>query len=101
MRLPHLHEFLEREFEFPVDRASVLARIGDATVDAPNDDDSETIDEILVGGDETFESADGLYESVVGNLNDGYIGRKFYDDRGANIEAGDQEYPHDDRNQSV
>ncbi|GAB3679139.1 hypothetical protein GCM10028857_00020 [Salinarchaeum chitinilyticum] len=69
MRPPHLHEFLDDEFEFPVDRASVLDRIGDATVDAPDDDDSETIDEILTGGDETFESVDDVVAAV-----DRYVG---------------------------
>lgn len=101
MRPPHLREYLDGELEYPVDHSSVLTRIGETTVDAPDDVDSESIDEILSrDDDETYETVDDLFASVVGNLDDDYIGRKFYDDRGANIEEGGQEYPHDDRDQS-
>ncbi|WP_254544955.1 hypothetical protein [Halomarina pelagica] len=101
MRLSKLPAYLESEFEYPVDHETVLNQIGDATVDAPDDTDSETINEVLAyDNDEIYETPDDLLESIVGNLDDNYIGRKYYDDRGPNIEGGDGEYPHDERDQS-
>ncbi|ELK47037.1 hypothetical protein D320_20409, partial [Haloferax sp. BAB-2207] len=34
-------------------------------------------------GTETYESAADLYNTILGSVSDDYIGRKFYDDRGA------------------
>ena len=79
----------------------VLSQIGDVTVDAPDDSDSKTISKVLAyDNDEIYEIADDLMISIFGNLDDNYIGRKYYDDRGSNIEEGDGEYPHDDRDES-
>ena len=101
MNPKQLHDELKDEFEYPVDHATVLTQIGDVTVDAPDDSDSETINEILASdNDKIFETADDLVDSIYGNLDDGYIGRKYYDDRGANIDEGDCEGPHDDQDQS-
>lgn len=96
-----LHDALQEEFEYPVDHAMVLTQIGDDTVDAPDDTDSETVDEILVSdNDRIYETAGDLVESIYGNLDDSYIGRKYYDDRGTNVDEVDYEYPHNDQNQS-
>ncbi|QFU84372.1 DUF5789 family protein [Natronorubrum aibiense] len=101
MNPQQLHDELKDEFEYPVDHATVLAQIGGATVDAPDDIDSETVDEILASdNDKIYETAEDLVDSIYGNLDDSYIGRKYYDDRGANIDGDDYEDPHDDQNQS-
>ena len=101
MRPPQLHRYLEDEFEYPVDHATVLDQVGDVTVDAPDDVDSETIDETLTNdNDDVYETVDDLFDSIFGNLDDDYIGRKYYDDRGANIEGGDGEYPQDEQDES-
>jgi len=101
MNLKQLHDDLQDEFEYPVDHATVLAQIGDAPVDAPDDSDSETINEILASdSDKTYETVEDLVESIYGTLDDSYIGRKYYDDRGANIDECDYEGPFDDQNQS-
>ena len=101
MKLQHLLEYFENEFQFPVDHATVLNQIGGVTVDAPDDSDSETIDEILASdNDKIYETSDDLFESVIGDVDDSYIGRKYYDDRGPNITDGIDESPRDDRNQS-
>ena len=90
-----------RQFKFPVDHAIVLDRIGDVTIDAPDEEDSETIGDALTSdNDATYETADDLFESIFGNLDDNYIGRKYCDDRGATIEEGDGRYPRDEEDES-
>lgn len=101
MKPQQLHDQLEEEFHFPVDHETVLNRIGEIIVDAPDANDSDTIDEILSrDNDEIYESCDDLYESVFGNLDDDYIGRKYYDDRGSNLDVSEFESPRDDQNKS-
>ena len=85
MRLSELHEFLEREFEYPIDHASVIERIGTIRIAAPEERSAETVSKIIDPLDQqTYDSADELFETIIGNLGDEYIGRKFYDDRGGN-----------------
>ncbi|KAB1187753.1 MULTISPECIES: hypothetical protein [Haloferax] len=79
-----LSAFLADELTYPIDVEGVVEHVGDVEVDAPDADNSETIATILTPlGTATFESADDLYTTIIGNLSDDYIGRKFYDDRGA------------------
>lgn len=101
MNSRQLHEDLKDEFEYPVDHATVLTQIGGTTVDAPDNNDSETVDEILVSDDdEIYETANDLFDSIYGNLDDNYIGRKYYDDRGANIDNSDYGGSVENQNQS-
>ncbi|WP_435119949.1 hypothetical protein [Halolamina sp. C58] len=101
MEPSQLPTFLESEFEYPVNHTTVHNQIGDVVVDAPDAADSEAINEVLAyDNDEIYETVDDLLYSIIGNLDDDYIGRKFYDDRGENIEGEAGEYPHDDRDES-
>lgn len=101
MKPQGLYKYLEDEVEYPVNHATVLDQFGSVTVDAPDEVDSETIAETLADDDdETYESADDLFESIFGNLDEDYIGRKYYDDRGANIDGPDGDYPRDERDES-
>lgn len=101
MKLKELHEDVTDEFEYPVDHETVLAQIGDTTIDAPDGSDSMTVGNILPSDeDRTYETAEDLFNSIYGNLDDSYIGRKFYDDRGTNIDEGDYERSDDDEDQS-
>lgn len=85
MRIGNLPDFLEEELAYPIDRASVVDQIGAVEVDAPDREDTETIAAILGSlGPETYDSADELYRTIVGNVGEEHIGRKFYDDRGQN-----------------
>lgn len=68
MNLQQSHNELKNEFEYSVDHATILAQIGDATVDAPADIDSETVDEILASdNDKIYETADDLFDLIYGN----------------------------------
>lgn len=101
MRPPHLRGYLDDEIEFPVDRSGVVERVGDVTIDAPDDDDSAAIATILErDNDETFETLEDLFASIYGTLDECYIGRKYYDDRGGTLEEMDRDSPRDDRNVS-
>lgn len=85
MNLDELHEFLKREFEYPIAHASVIERIGTARIAAPDNRSTETVSTIIGSVDQpTYDSADELFETIIGNLGEEYIGRKFYDDRGGN-----------------
>ena len=85
MLLSDLQEFLEDELTYPIELDTVLEEIGEVEIEAPNRSDSETVHSIIGHlGDDSFGSADELHETIIGNVSDKYIGRKYYDDRGDN-----------------
>lgn len=85
MLLSELTAHLEEEFSYPVDLRTVIERSGHLQIEAPNVADAEGVDSILDPlGVDTLDSPDELFAVVYGNLNDDYIGRKYYDDRGEN-----------------
>ncbi|WP_136589100.1 DUF5789 family protein [Salinigranum halophilum] len=83
MRLAETRNAFARQLTFPTDRETVLAEVGDQPLEAPYGD-PETIRTVLERTDEaSFNSADELFDTVLANVGDQYIGRKHYDDRGA------------------
>ena len=85
MKIRHVLEFLENELGFPIDQNSVIEQIGTIEIEAPDAQETETVSTIIGPvGQETYVSADELFTTIIGNVNDEYIGRKFYDDRGGN-----------------
>lgn len=77
--------WIDSEFEFPLENTTVLNQAGDLEIDAPDLGDSETLQTILQdAGEETYHSKEELITAIRGNLSDEYVGRKYYDDRGAN-----------------
>ena len=73
--------FVER-LRFPANREEVIERVGDVALDPP-DGDRTTVEAVLEMADDTeFHSPDELHQTVVGYVGDGFIGRKYYDDRG-------------------
>lgn len=85
MKIDELPAYLESELTYAVSHDSVLDRVGAVEIDAPDSDESEQISAIIANvGQESYGSADELYETIIGNVGDEYIGRKFYDDRGGN-----------------
>jgi hypothetical protein len=101
MRPPRLYGYLNEEFEFPVARTKVVDRTGDVTIEAPDDDDSESISAMLErDNDDQYETPEDLFASIYGCLDDSYIGRKYYDDRGSTVKQVPRDYPRDERNVS-
>ena len=85
MNISGLPEFLEDALAYPIDQASVMEQIGAIEIEAPDDLEAETVSTIIGSvGQETYGSADELFATIIGNVSDEYIGRKFYDDRGGN-----------------
>ncbi len=83
MRLPETRDMFAQRLEFPVTCETVKQQVGTVELEAPTGED-ETIDEILGRcSEETFDSPDELYGSLLGLVSDRYVGRKFYDDRGS------------------
>lgn len=85
MRVKDLQQRFEREFTYPLTSETLLEQAGDDLIEAPDRADSVTLASVLeLCGVSRFSSPFDLYYSVVGNLDDAFIGRKFYDDRGTN-----------------
>ena len=92
MRYADVRQLVDQAVEFPVDHDALIEQLGEVELTAPTGD-SATIGEILeTSGDPAYDSAEVLYATIVGNLDDTFIGRKFYDDR-----AGVHDGPPDDR----
>ena len=76
---------VDQSFEFPVTHTAVVERIGTTEITSPSGD-SVTIQDILDPvEEERYLTSDALYATIVGNLDESFIGRKYYDDRGAPI----------------
>ncbi|MFB6157099.1 MAG: hypothetical protein ABEJ34_04585 [Haloferacaceae archaeon] len=81
MRYSETQQLFDQAFEFPADHDTVVDRLGDVELATPAGD-PVSVREVLERTDEdSYHSADGLYTSLLRNLEDGFIGRKFYDDR--------------------
>lgn len=90
MNISELIEFLEGNLTYPIEQASVIEQIGAVEIEAPNRRETQTISAIVESVDEErYESPDELFETIIGNVSDEYIGRKFYDDRGSNPGEGE------------
>lgn len=84
MRPSETRELLDRAVSFPVDHDTLVQRIGYRTIEAPNGDGESLSDILERTGSESYQSPDDVYNAIMGNLGDAYIGRKYYDDRGPN-----------------
>lgn len=81
MRYSETHQLFDQACDFPAEHGTVVDRLGDVEL-TTQAGDSFTIREILEITDETsYRSADDLYSSLLGNLDDEFVGVKHYDDR--------------------
>ena len=83
-----LAEELEEE-EYPISKEELLDTYGDEEIVL--EDDTQTLREILepLGQDE-FESADDVHQSVMTMVGDEAVGRKNYSDRGDETDVADE-----------
>jgi hypothetical protein len=80
------YDRFESEFDYPIDRERIIEAAGDTELQAPTGS-PESVREVLQRADtRTFRTARELHETLLGHLGEQYIGRKFYDDRGTNVE---------------
>lgn len=91
MRLPETRDLFARELDFPVSREAAIEAVGGVELEAPTGN-NETIREVLDRCEtDEFDSPDGLYGSLMTFVSDGFIGRKYYDDRGGSTDPEDME----------
>lgn len=82
MRTQSLVRFLDDSLTFPTDLQTVCREVGDVPIEAPAAAETHTIAEVLdLVEQETYFTAQELYESIQSNLHEGYVGRKHYSDR--------------------
>ncbi|WP_418285173.1 hypothetical protein [Halorubrum sp. DTA46] len=82
MEYSDTEQIVEQSLEFPATHTAVVEQIGAIEITSPSGD-SVTIREILDPvEEESYLNSDSLYAAIVGNLDETFIGRKYYDDRG-------------------
>jgi hypothetical protein len=85
----NIEDDLESE-DYPVSADELLDRYGDREIGTSGG--SESFGEVLVtGGDEEFESADEVKQTVLNRVGQEAVGRKGYSDRGAGSAEGEQD----------
>jgi hypothetical protein len=85
MDFSQVREFLDQECNFPINQETLVEEVGDAELDAleARATEAETIATVLGRTEKsTYQSADDAYHAIIGAVDDAYIGRKHYDDRG-------------------
>ncbi|NHN61063.1 MULTISPECIES: hypothetical protein [Halorussus] len=81
----NIEDDLENE-DYPVSAEELLEKYGDREIGMS--DGSESFEEVLVtGGDEEFESADEVRQTVLNRVGGEAVGRKGYSDRGTGNEG--------------
>lgn len=85
MQLNEIHSLIAQTCEFPADSDGISKALGEQEIDSPTGK-SRTINEILANQQGVmYNSPDGVYTAIVGNLDEAFIGRKYYDDRAATL----------------
>jgi hypothetical protein len=85
----NIEDDLENE-DYPLGVDELLERYGDREIGMSGG--SESFGEVLVtGGDEEFESADEVKQTVLNRVSQDAVGRKGYTDRGAGSAEGEQD----------
>jgi hypothetical protein len=85
MRFTDTQELFDDACEYPVEAATLQEQLGDVEIEAPTGD-TETVAAVLARSNvRTYESSADAYTAMVGNLDESFIGRKYYDDRGGSL----------------
>lgn len=83
-----MRQVIDESVEFPITNDSLVEQWGEVELTAPTGD-SVPVSEVLDrSGEQEYHSDRMLYMTLVGNLGDAFIGRKYSDERG-----GAQMYP--------
>jgi len=89
MRPNDTYDHFASEFDYPIDRDDVIDATGETAIAAPTGDPESIADVLGRAEQSTYDSPQALYETFLACLGEQHIGRKFYDDRGANFDIGD------------
>ena len=81
MEYSKTRQLIDQSIDFPITQESLVEQLGTVELTPPTGD-SVPLSEILTRANEpTYSSAEMLYTTIVGNLDETFIGRKYYDDR--------------------
>lgn len=81
MRYSETLQLFDQACDFPAEHDRVVQQLGDVELVAQNGDTVKVGEVLALTNESRYESSEGLYTSLVGNLDDNFIGRKYYDDR--------------------
>jgi hypothetical protein len=89
MRYSETEQLFDQACEFPTERDVVVEQLGDVVLATPNGE-TFTVREILELTDESgYRSAKDLYTSLLSNLDEEFVGIKYYDDRSGSTPGED------------
>jgi len=90
MRYSETHQLFDQACTFPAEHEAVVEQLGEVTLRTPAGD-AFTVREVLEVTDETsYRSVDDLYTTLLRNLEEGFIGLKYYDDRSGSTPGEEQ-----------
>jgi hypothetical protein len=90
MRYSETHQLFDQACTFPAEHEVVVEQLGEVVLTTPAGD-TFTVREILEVTDETsYQSVDDLYTALVGNLDEEFVGLKYYDDRSGSMPGEEQ-----------
>lgn len=93
MEYSDLRGFLDESVEFPITHDSLVGQLDGVEITAPTGG-SIPVNEVLNRvGEPSYESSEVLYATLVGNLDDRFIGRKYSDGRGGAHTCPDPKCP--------
>jgi hypothetical protein len=81
MRYSETEQLFEQSCTFPINHQTVIEQVGDVKLTTPTGDSIAVGDVLELTDETTYRSSNELYLSLLGNLGDSFIGRKYYDDR--------------------
>lgn len=82
MRYSKIKQEIDKSVEFPITHDKLVEQMGEVELTAPTGD-LISVGEILNrSGEPTYQSSHMLYTTIIGNLGDSFIGRKYSDERG-------------------
>ena len=89
-----IQQLCNREFDFPVDHDTLIDVFGETELTPPTGEPT-TIETVLGNvNEQTYHSIEDIYQTILGSLDESFVGRKFYDDRGGvwDLEQQDRIY---------
>lgn len=82
MEYSNVRQLIDELIEFPITHNRLIEQLGGVELTASTGD-SVPVSEVLNRADEpVYQSTNMLYTTIVGNLDDSFIGRKYSDERG-------------------
>lgn len=84
MRFTDTQELFDDACEYPADMATLTEHLGDVEIEAPTGETTTLSTVFDRGTARTFQTPGEAYTSMLSNLDESFIGRKYYDDRGDN-----------------